>query len=294
MKNTLSTLAILFIAVTVFSGVSHAKMQLSDCAEFDTTEEAIDAVSTRDKATIYLNGALNQLEATINGPLKPSEIKRRDTCVALALANGADPNNHKTWAPPLLMATSANDTAAARLLLAKGANPNTRDVNEFANQHLTVLQQACDKGNQALALALLDAGADPTADSVLWDAAGYAEVQVVNAMLKSGKISRNQLTKFSEYPGIDDAETALDASETRVAALKQYSQKLSPTSPLEDKLDFINGTLLYVYYIGQPTLDEKSDPDAYVRDLLQRQTQVSDSLRTAGWVCHQKNCGITD
>lgn len=95
-------------------------------------------------------------------------------CLELVLAAGADPNLpaiNPTRVAPLHSACAGvlpnNRLAAARELLAHGANPNARQQRGF-----TPLHAAAENGDLALVQLLLDHGADPT----LADEAGLRPV----------------------------------------------------------------------------------------------------------------------
>jgi ankyrin repeat protein len=77
------------------------------------------------------------------------------------LDRGAAPDEPGTgWmtGTPLHSVCAADDTDAAKILLAAGADPNARQSGGFAPLHA-----AAQNGNAVLARALLDAGADPAA-----------------------------------------------------------------------------------------------------------------------------------
>lgn len=266
------------------------KMQLSDCAIYKDFAADIDYRNPKSVATNYMNGALNWLEASLGHDLSATEIQKRDTCVLLALQAGADANNTQSNAAPILQAVSNKDEVAVNALLRFKANPNAKEKGFVDGSSISVLHLACESGNENIALALISAGADPAPNQALWEAASFAESRVVETMIKTGKVPKDQLTHFSEIG--DDAQTALDTSEIHVSALNEYFKKFKDQSSVSEKLEYVNGTIIYAYYIWLPSLKKGSDPDAFVNDLLKRQLQVSSLLKSAGWSCHQPNCGI--
>lgn len=242
----------------------------------------------QDLATIYLDGALDELE--LDTPPSAAEAQKRDACVLMSLQHGADPNNKKTYTAPLLMAISDKDVTAARALLQYKADPNVQDEALAGRGQISALQRACgENGGEDIAIELIHAGADPVVGQPLWTAASSAEARAVAEMLKTKKIPVNQLSKFSDID--DDSETALDASEYRVHDLTQYFVKYNASSSVSDKIGAAND-ILYADYVVRPMLRSGSDPDAYLKDLLQDQKQVSDLLKAQGWTCHKPNCGI--
>ncbi|MCX4748313.1 ankyrin repeat domain-containing protein [Kitasatospora sp. NBC_01287] len=110
----------------------------------------------------------------------PSEIIR-------AIRGDDDPRSRHT-SRPLLDAVQAKDTALVTLLLAQGADPNTRDEDTG----LTALLSAAGQADPATVRVLLSAGADPlTADSragatALHKACQGGSLEVAKALVEAG------------------------------------------------------------------------------------------------------------
>lgn len=279
------------VAISHAAPVPHP-VAYSDCAKFDIDGAAEDASSAKEKATAYLNGALDRVEDNDKGSASSAEMKERDSCVELALKNGANPNNSSDYEAPLLMALEDGDAAAFKILLNYHANPNVKAQLTKADPGVTVLSRACSTGNDDFAVSLLSAGVDPNDGQPMWECSAQGEDRAVAAFLQTGKVPVNQLSAFADPSFGDDRETALDASEQRVNALKDYQTKNAATS----KQDKINAAseLIYTYYVGRAQLSAKDYPAEVISGLLQKQSHISELLKAAGWVCHQKNCGIPE
>ncbi|WP_329581089.1 ankyrin repeat domain-containing protein [Kitasatospora sp. NBC_01250] len=110
----------------------------------------------------------------------PSEIIR-------ALRGDDDPRSRHT-SRPLLEAVTAGDLAQVTLLLTRGADPNTRDLDSG----LTALMIAAGRADAPTVRALLAAGADPlTADTragatPLHKACQGGSLEVVKALVEAG------------------------------------------------------------------------------------------------------------
>lgn len=291
--KTLASLSILSLsfpmlcsaAATTPSKPSSSAIAYQSCAKYAQNEVVFDNTA-KGIASVTLDGALDELE--MMNPPSVQEQQKRDACVLMSLQHGADPNNTKVYSAPLLMAISDKDATAVQLLLQYKANPNVQDDAVTGGTKVTALQRACDSNNEDIPLALVNAGADVVLNTPLWAASANAEPRVVAAMLKTGKIPVSQLTKFSD--AFDDAETALDASDSRVDALTKYFSQTAQASA-SDKLDAAN-EVIYAYYVTLQNLPTGTNADVVMKDLLQRQSQVSSLLKSAGWTCHQPNCGI--
>ena len=292
-KNiTIATLSLMTFGFSAFAAVkssppSSSATTYQNCVKYTLGMDSFGTTNPKDIASNFLNGALDQLE--LLDPPSQAEVQKRETCVLLSLQHGADANNTKYYTAPLLMAISDKDVNDVQALLQYKANPNVKDSAMTGSSKISALQRACEGGNEDIAIALINAGADPTFNAPLWAAASSAESKVVAAMLKTGKVPVNQLTVFSEIG--DDSETALDASDSRVAALNQYFTQFTASSSISDKLDAAN-EILYANYVELPMLKTGTDPDAYLKNLLQKQTQVSSLLKSAGWSCHKPHCGV--
>ena len=261
-------------------------------------------------ATIYLNGVLDFMDVDLDTPPSPEEIIERNKCVELALAAGADPdsngmkkdsdNTMPFEAPvPLAKAVHDNDEVAVKILLKYKANPNAQDTSSL--NPISLLKTSLFISSQEIALDMINAGSDLTVPDLMWSAAGNAADKVVDALIKSKKIPVNQISKFGDASD-DEGETALDASERGVYALKSYQKKFAGNSSasLSDKIEEVNHILYYTYPfknrlpIPKPDSSNSVDPDAYISELLSHQQNISDTLKAAGWSCKQENCGIIE
>ncbi len=279
---------------------------LAKCKQFLAIQYDTDYISDPKKvATIYLNGVLDFQAKDFDAKLSEDEIAQRNACALLALEQGANPNSNGSssdpssdpmfQAPtPIVRAVTNRDEVAVKILLEHKANPNA--VDSGLGKAIPVLSTAVYNSQQEIALDLINAGADVSTKDLLWSAAGNASDKVVAALIQSKKIPVNQVDKFSDFPD-DQGETALDASERAIFALKAYQQKFAADSnaTAKDKLEEVNHILYYTYPL-KPQLKSGAeaalvDPDAYVRDLLSHQQNVSDSLKAAGWTCIEEACG---
>lgn len=254
-------------------------------------------------ATIYLNASLDFSSLRIDAKLSKEEIVERNKCVEIALEAGADPDsngraknetNPYSYAPPapLVRAVYYNNEVAVKMLLDHKANPNIPDTS--MGTPFPLMNTALYK-SQEIALALIDAGIDLTTPHLLWIAAGNAADEVIDVLIQSKKIPVNELNKFTDYTTDEEAETALDSSESRLSALITYKKKFSSNSEmsLEEKLSEVNSVLYYNYPLRpQLKMSETVDPDAFINDLLIQQQNVSNSLKAAGGTCNLENCGI--
>ena len=288
-KGIFFTIVLANIFNLAYADISSDLIDFRECKAYDTMGQAAEATNSKDQASLYLNAALNRMEAEFDGPLTAAEIQKRDACAIATLQNGADANNTLGYTAPLLMAISSNDEVAAYALLQYKADPNILDQG-LSGGTISALHRACESGNEKMALDLINAGADPKVNEVLWTASSSAESQVVDAIIKTGKVPVNQLIKFSDLDTDEDAQTALDASDYRIDSLNNYF-KNQANATKDAKLTAAN-SILYSLYIMAPQLKSTDDPDSAMKDLLNKQTQISTSLKAAGWSCHQKNCGI--
>lgn len=254
-------------------------------------------------ATIYLNASLDFSSLRIDAKLSTDEIAERNRCAELALKAGADPDSNGrdkkddgpySFAPPvpLVRAVYYNNVDGVKLLLDHQANPNIPDTS--MGTPFPLMNTALYK-SQDIALALINAGIDLTTPHLLWIAAGNAADDVVDVLIKSEKIPVNELNKFTDYTTDEEAETALDSSESRLNALITYQKKISSNTEMsvEEKLSEVNSVLYYNYPLRpQLKMSETLDPDAYINELLIQQQNVSNSLKAAGGTCNLENCGI--
>jgi hypothetical protein len=253
-------------------------------------------------ASLYLNAALDFTEADFDHKPSADELEERNKCVELALLEGADPDSNGRTKnddqlsfdvpTPLARAVRDNDGPAVKTLLDHKANPNIQDAS--LGNPVPLLNLALNN-SQEISIDLINAGADLTTPHLLWMAAGNAADKVVDLLIQSKKIPVNELNKFTDYSD-EEGETALDASESRLFALVTYQKKFASDSKIspEDKLSEANRILYYNYPLKPQLKTSEVDPDAFMNDLLTHQQKVSDSLKAAGWVCKQENCGIVD
>lgn len=252
-------------------------------------------------ATIYLNAVLDFTSIDLDAKPDSDEIAERNKCVELALNLGADPNSngeakrennpYSFESPtPLLRAIRYSNEVAVKMLLDHKADPNIQDSS--MGDPIPLLNTALYK-SQEISLDLIDAGADLTTSHLLWIAAGNAADKVVDRLIQSKKIPVNEINKFTDYLD-EEGETALDSSESRLYPLVQLQKNFAGNKKIstQDKISKVNDLLYYSYPLMPKIKD--IDPDAFISDLLARQQRVSNSLKSAGWTCNQKNCGIIE
>ena len=256
-------------------------------------------------AAIYLNAALDYTAKSYDAKPGKEEIAERNKCVELALEAGADPDSngetrkvddHYSFSAPapLARAVENNNGAAVKILLANNANPNVKHTSMGLPAPL--MNTALYK-SQEIAVDLINAGIELTTPNLLWIASANAADIVVELLIQSNKIPVNQVNKFGDEYSQEEGETALDVSENNLFALTKYQKKFSsnPKISLQDKLSAANSVLYYNYPLKpQLKMSETVDPDAFINDLINRQQNISDSLKAAGWTCKKENCGILE
>jgi hypothetical protein len=88
--------------------------------------------------------------------------------------------------PPLIDAAIRGRLAAARALLAAGADPDVVDQLAFGEDGATALEWACGKGYGAVARLLLDAGADASRGAPLRSAVRRGDLDLVQRLVSAG------------------------------------------------------------------------------------------------------------
>lgn len=277
-------------AITLGVGYSAPAIahQYSDCSQYSTFEVGGDSDNQKVLATAILNGALDRMQ---DDTPTAADNSLRDWCVAQALGRGADSNNSQGYSLPIIIAVGNSDESAVVSLLKYKANPNAADTGlGLSDNSIPVLNTACGKANDSIILDLLAAGANPVLQEPLWLSASSADDVAVQALLNTGKIPVNQLSTFGSGD-LSDSQTALDASEQRVAAINSYFTDNAGKSA-DDKRMSVNNTLLFGYYVGFKQIANDVDPDQYVKNLQVKQQHVSSLLKSKGWTCSESNCGV--
>jgi len=127
---------------------------------------------------------------------------------------------------PLVLAARSGDTAAIKLLVARGADPNLADT---AANGWTPMEHAIHKHQVAAVTALLDAGANVNATSrngttALMMAAGYGYTDVVELLLARGADRTLKNAK---------GETALDLAKSGVTDIDRFTYFDKQTSTVK-------------------------------------------------------------
>ncbi|KAF0188359.1 MAG: Ankyrin, partial [bacterium] len=120
--------------------------------------------------------------------------------VKLLLDKGANPNtenNNSTLPSPLMVAVNAEHTEIVKILLDKGANPNIKD-----SEGNTPLMQAVSNGNEEIAKLLIGKGAD------------------VNAKANDGE---SVLAIAKDYYGVDEDDSEETLDETPIIKILKKS-----------------------------------------------------------------------
>lgn len=299
------------VLTPVKSDADLMREKLSECRKFvDFTYDTTYTTDAKKIATIYLNAVLDTYRSSYDKEISATEIEARNKCAELALELGADPNSNGRERregsissfdspAPIVTAVRNNNGVAVKLLLEYKADPNAKDTT--MGTALPLLNAAITGTNQDIAVDLINAGSDLTTEHLLWIAASNAADKVVDLLIQSKQIPVNQLNKFSDYTEDSEAQTALDASESQLHALKRYQKNFYMNSQvsLEEKVSEANSILYYNYPL-KPQIKMKKDgkltidPDTHMNDLLIHQQNISDSLKAAGWSCNLENCGVLE
>ena len=130
---------------------------------------------------------LNSRDSAGTTPLMRAALEGNLASMKMLLDAGADPNLSKlhTGATPLLWA--ANDLEKVRLLLVRGAKPDTRTSEGTT----PLIAAAMFRGCTPVLRALLDAGADPNAanrdgSTPLVQAASIADIKAMRFLIDRG------------------------------------------------------------------------------------------------------------
>ena len=110
---------------------------------------------------------------------------RPDLATALRGMMAEDKERRGGWLP-VHLACMRDEVDFLRSYLDAGGDVEARTTAVHSGNVKSLLKIACDHGSEACVKLLLERGADPTADNILWGAADEGYVGVISSMVEAG------------------------------------------------------------------------------------------------------------